>query len=100
VWASTESGNKELETIYQKSSSVYLFFTVFDSKHFCGVAKMLEPPRNPRMNFLWSDGVYGHTFSIEWICIDKEVAIPFWLNTRDGTELGTKLGQQFLDKFQ
>ena len=48
VWSSTEAGNKKLNEAYQdakhlsEDSDVYLFFSVNQSKHFCGVAKMMS----------------------------------------------------------
>jgi len=56
VWSSTDKGNKILDSAYvdvqnfkmsqqenlEPEPSVYLFFSVNQSKHFCGVAKMMS----------------------------------------------------------
>jgi hypothetical protein len=49
VWSSTELGNNKLNEAFleckqaSKESDIYLFFSVNQSKHFCGAAKMTSP---------------------------------------------------------
>ena len=48
IWSSTENGNRILDEAYQEvqalrsqlESDIYLLFSVNQSKHFCGLAKM------------------------------------------------------------
>ena len=44
IWCSTDHGNKRLDAAYkerQGKGSIYLFFSVNGSGHFCGIAQML-----------------------------------------------------------
>lgn len=74
IWSSTERGNKILDEAYMElqklkqnppqldeegqqaleAASVYLFFSVNRSKHFCGVAKMLSRvKKGMNLDHLW-----------------------------------------------
>ena len=44
IWCSTDHGNKRLDSAFkerQGKGSIYLFFSVNGSGHFCGIAQML-----------------------------------------------------------
>lgn len=73
VWCSTEHGNRRLDTAFKeqkaKGGSVYLFFSVNGSGHFCGVAKMVSEVDLCDETGIWTQDKWKGKFDIKWIYI-------------------------------
>ncbi|XKL62181.1 hypothetical protein PGB90_002014 [Kerria lacca] len=79
IWCSTEHGNKRLDDAFndQKTSdgSVYLFFSVNGSGHFCGVARMISPVDYGASSSVWAQDKWKGQFRVRWIYV-KDVPNP------------------------
>jgi hypothetical protein len=100
VWASTPDGTERLRENFKESSTVYLYFTEFKSRVFCGVAKMKTEPSGKAPKGFWARDVYDEMFKIEWINKESEVHIPIeYENSRDTTVIPEKDGKDILADF-
>ncbi len=78
VWTSTDAGNKRLDDAYRESHEkgpIYLFFSVNQSGHFCGMAQMVSLFDNTKSN-LWTKDVWNGQFRVKWIFVKN---IPVYL---------------------
>lgn len=72
IWCSTEHGNKRLDTAYREretNGSVYLFFSVNGSGHFCGMAQMSSPVDYHSNSSVWSQDKWKGQFKVRWIYV-------------------------------
>ena len=73
VWCSTEHGNRRLDSAFKeqraKGGSVYLFFSVNGSGHFCGVAQMLSEVDLGNDTGIWTQDKWKGKFDIKWIYV-------------------------------
>jgi hypothetical protein len=72
IWASTDSGNRRLDTAWKESASkgpIYLFFSVNASGQFCGMAQMLSSLDYEKKCDLWAQDKWNGQFSVKWIFI-------------------------------
>lgn len=74
IWCSTENGNSKLDKAFEaieneKTSSIYLFFSVNGSGQFCGMAEMLTRIDYDTKSKIWSQDKWNGTFSVKWIFV-------------------------------
>ncbi|XP_067014569.1 YTH domain-containing family protein 3 [Anabrus simplex] len=73
IWCSTEHGNKRLDQAYRERESeggtVYLFFSVNGSGHFCGMAQMVSPVDYHSSSSVWSQDKWKGQFRVRWIYV-------------------------------
>ncbi|XP_076270987.1 YTH domain-containing family protein isoform X2 [Rhynchophorus ferrugineus] len=72
IWCSTEHGNKRLDQAYREkegNGSVYLFFSVNGSGHFCGMAQMVSPVDYNSNSSVWSQDKWKGQFKVRWIYV-------------------------------
>ncbi|XP_014679291.1 PREDICTED: YTH domain-containing family protein 2-like isoform X2 [Priapulus caudatus] len=72
IWCSTEHGNKRLDTAFKErdsKGSVYLFFSVNGSGHFCGLAEMLTPIDHDTKSSVWAQDKWKGQFQVRWIYV-------------------------------
>lgn len=74
IWCSTENGNKKLNEAFSECSkkplgSVYLFFSVNGSGHFCGMAEMMSEVDFETKLDLWAQDKWKGKFSLNWIFV-------------------------------
>lgn len=117
VWSSTEKGNIRLNAAYndpKRKGPVYLFFSVNQSKRFCGVAKMVNPVTKTTDNIKWKDnnGRWQGCFDIRWIMVKnisnhnlrhlniqpKSKAFPV-TRSRNAQELSQETGKKMMEIF-
>lgn len=74
IWCSTDNGNKKLNQAFNECSkkkygSVYLFFSINGSGHFCGMAEMTsEVDFNTKLDF-WAQDKWRGKISLKWIFV-------------------------------
>ncbi|KAG0495555.1 hypothetical protein HPP92_000246 [Vanilla planifolia] len=72
IWASTANGNKKLDAAFREakekgdSCSVFLFFSVNASAHFCGVAEMVGPVDFNKSVDYWQQDKWTGQFPVKW----------------------------------
>lgn len=73
IWCSTEHGNQRLDQAFrereEKGGTVYLFFSVNGSGHFCGVAQMMTAVDYNSNSSVWSQDKWKGTFKVRWIYV-------------------------------
>lgn len=74
VWSSTKDGNIRLNEAHndpESKGSAYLFFSVNQSKRFCGVAKMVNPVRKTtdRIKRKDNNSKWQGCFDVRWIMV-------------------------------
>jgi hypothetical protein len=72
VWASTDTGNRRLESAYTEADGkgpVYLFFSVNASGQFCGMARMVSHVDFGRKFGAWTQDKWSGEFKVEWIYV-------------------------------
>jgi len=73
IWCSTEHGNKRLDLAWRereaKGGSVYLFFSVNGSGHFCGMAEMLSGVDYNSSAGVWAQDKWKGQFKVKWIYV-------------------------------
>ncbi|XP_053600838.1 YTH domain-containing family protein 3 isoform X2 [Plodia interpunctella] len=73
IWCSTEHGNKRLDAAYRErereGGSVYLFFSVNGSGHFCGMARMTSAVDYNSNSSVWSQDKWKGQFRVRWIYV-------------------------------
>lgn len=72
VWASTDMGNRRLDTAYRESAGrgpVYLFFSVNASGQFCGMAEMTSPVEFDKKMDVWEQDKWNGCFTVRWIFV-------------------------------
>jgi YTH domain-containing family protein len=74
IWCSTEEGNKKLDKAFNEcvndtNASVYLFFSVNSSGHFCGIAEMMTRLDYESKSELWTQDKWQGTFEVKWIYV-------------------------------
>lgn len=74
IWCSTEHGNKRLDQAYRErlavqNGSVYLFFSVNGSGHFCGMARMMSPVDYDSTSSVWAQDKWKGQFKVRWIYV-------------------------------
>ncbi|KXS14776.1 YTH-domain-containing protein, partial [Gonapodya prolifera JEL478] len=124
IWSSTDMGNRRLNQAYLDTSatgagnrpgtsgSVYLFFSVNASGHFCGVATMTSKVDWETSASVWAQGgKWKGVFGVRWVFVkdvpngalrhlrvitneNKPVT-----NSRDTQELPTDIGREMLRIF-
>lgn len=103
IWASSNNGTERLEKFYEESPGpIYLFFTLFGSGKYCGVARMTSPPNQGAKRGNWSGGLrWGKGFTLEWINKTKSIIIPKLIRLLNDTHEITdhKLGVQLMKEF-
>jgi hypothetical protein len=72
IWASTDSGNKRLDSAYKESHAkgpIYLFFSVNASGQFCGMAQMASPLDYEKKSDVWQQDKWNGSFQVKWLFI-------------------------------
>ncbi|CAF0822457.1 unnamed protein product [Brachionus calyciflorus] len=74
IWCSTENGNKKLDQAFREcknktNASVYLFFSVNGSGHFCGIAEMTSKVDFEAKLDLWTQDKWKGKFDVKWIFV-------------------------------
>ncbi|XP_059049004.1 YTH domain-containing family protein 3 isoform X2 [Achroia grisella] len=73
IWCSTEHGNKRLDAAYRErereAGSVFLFFSVNGSGHFCGMARMTSAVDYNSNSSVWSQDKWKGQFRVRWIYV-------------------------------
>jgi len=72
VWASTDTGNRRLDTAYRDTSAkgpVYLFFSVNASGQFSGMAQMDSALDYTNKFGCWAQDKWSGSFAIKWTFI-------------------------------
>ncbi|KAI8430084.1 hypothetical protein MSG28_000505 [Choristoneura fumiferana] len=68
IWCSTEHGNKRLDAAYRErereGGTVYLFFSVNGSGHFCGMARMTSAVDYNSNSNVWSQDKWKGQFRV------------------------------------
>jgi len=71
IWSSSQIGNKTLDIAFlnmQHGGPVYLFFSVHNSDHFCGVAQMTTGLDYTQVASCWQSQKRGQ-FSVSWVFV-------------------------------
>lgn len=74
-WATTQSHTPILNAHFDSGEDVYLFFTVYRSYKYTGVAIMRSLCNGPRSDAWLDPPRYGKTCAIEWVV--KKMSHPF-----------------------
>ena len=72
IWCSTEYGNKRLDAAYKErenKGTIYLFFSVNGSGHFCGVALMTSAIDYNSSAEVWAQNKWKGQFSVRWVYV-------------------------------
>ena len=73
IWCSTDHGNKRLDSAFkerQGKGSIYLFFSVNGSGHFCGIAQMLTDVNyNTAGESVWVQDKFKGQFKVRWVYV-------------------------------
>jgi len=72
IWCSTEHGNKRLDSAFRErenKGTVYLFFSVNGSGHFCGMAEMLSGVDYNSSAGVWAQDKWKGQFKVRWIYV-------------------------------
>ncbi|CAH0406094.1 unnamed protein product [Chilo suppressalis] len=73
IWCSTEHGNKRLDAAFRErereGGTVYLFFSVNGSGHFCGMARMTSAVDYNSNSSVWSQDKWKGQFRVRWIYV-------------------------------
>ena len=73
IWCSTDHGNKRLDAAFkerQGKGSIYLFFSVNGSGHFCGIAQMLTDVNyNTAGESVWVQDKFKGQFKVRWVYV-------------------------------
>mmetsp|Transcript_39719 Transcript_39719/g.64426 ORF Transcript_39719/g.64426 Transcript_39719/m.64426 type:complete len:648 (+) Transcript_39719:90-2033(+) len=72
IWASTDSGNRRLDTAWRESSDkgpIYLFYSVNASGQFCGMAQMITGVDFSTKAKVWAQDKWSGQFQVKWIFI-------------------------------
>ncbi|XP_076885519.1 YTH domain-containing protein ECT2-like [Bidens hawaiensis] len=118
VWASTQNGNKKLDSAYQEaqqksgSCPVFLFFSVNTSGQFVGVAEMVGPVDFNKSLEYWQQDKWIGCFPVKWhivkdlpnsllkhITLENNENKPV-TNSRDTQEVKLEQGLQVLKIFK
>ncbi|XP_076882915.1 YTH domain-containing protein ECT2-like [Bidens hawaiensis] len=118
VWASTQNGNKKLDSAYQEaqqkpgSCPVFLFFSVNTSGQFVGVAEMVGPVDFNKSLEYWQQDKWIGCFPVKWhivkdlpnsllkhITLENNENKPV-TNSRDTQEVKLEQGLQALKIFK
>lgn len=115
IWASTDTGNKRLDTAFRESASkgpIYLFFSVNASGQFCGMAQMTSAVDYEKKCDLWTQDKWKGQFQLKWIFI-KDIPNNYLrhirlennenkpvTNSRDTQEIFLEQGKEMLKIFQ
>ncbi len=102
TWTSTSPGNRRLTKAFSNSPGpIYLFFTVFQTGTYCGVAKMMSTVCEPRK--IWGNGrTWGSRFRVSWLEKGKNISIPTSIQYHNDAieieehDLGVKIIREFL----
>lgn len=117
VWSSTKEGNIRLNAAYtdpKREGPVYLFFSVNQSKSFCGVAKMVSPVDTTVDKSQWrhNHGRWPGCFDVRWIVVknisndnlrhlsiqEKSKTFPV-TRSRNTQELSQETGKKMMEIF-
>lgn len=80
TWASTDSGNRKLDTAFRESAAlgpIYLLFSVNASGQFCGMAQMISPIDYSKKCEYWAQDKWNGQFSLTWIFIKDIPNVQF-----------------------
>jgi hypothetical protein len=115
IWASTDTGNKRLDTAYRQSADkgpIYLFFSVNMSGQFCGMAQMISPVDYKKKSEYWTQDKWNGIFQVKWIfvkdipnnrfrhiCLANNENKPV-TNSRDTQEVPLEPGKEMLKIFK
>ena len=72
IWTSTEHGNRRLDNAFQEQKgkgSIYLFFSVNGSGHFCGMAQMVSQVDFNNVTGVWTQDKWKGRFDVKWIYV-------------------------------
>lgn len=73
IWCSTEHGNNRLDQAYRErereNGSIYLFYSVNGSGHFCGVAQMISAVDYNSNSSVWAQNKWKGVFKVRWIYV-------------------------------
>jgi hypothetical protein len=72
IWCSTDYGNKRLDAAFNElggKGSLYLFFSVNGSGHFCGVAEMCSAVDYHSSSRVWAQDKWKGQFKVRWIYV-------------------------------
>lgn len=69
VWASTEAGNQRLDRAFRESGGapIYLFYSVNESRQFCGMAQMISYVDYHKTFGGWLEDKWKGQFQVRWI---------------------------------
>uniref|UniRef100_K3WL53 YTH domain-containing protein n=1 Tax=Globisporangium ultimum (strain ATCC 200006 / CBS 805.95 / DAOM BR144) TaxID=431595 RepID=K3WL53_GLOUD len=73
IWSSTYAHNMQLDQIFKSDLSsvrpVLFFFSVCDTRHFSGIARMTSSVRTDAKFALWEKPKYEGVFHVEWLLV-------------------------------
>ncbi|KAI0981433.1 hypothetical protein GJ496_005866 [Pomphorhynchus laevis] len=72
IWCSTPSGNRRLNDAFrerEEKGTVYLFFSVNESSHFCGIAEMMSPVDYDFKSAVWVQDKWKGKMDVKWIYV-------------------------------
>lgn len=73
IWCSTEHGNNRLDQAYRErereNGSIYLFYSVNGSGHFCGVAQMISAVDYNSNSSVWAQNKWKGVFKVKWLYV-------------------------------
>uniref|UniRef100_T1JB38 YTH domain-containing protein n=1 Tax=Strigamia maritima TaxID=126957 RepID=T1JB38_STRMM len=72
IWCSTEHGNKRLDAAFREregKGTVFLFFSVNGSGHFCGMAQMKSEVDYNATSNVWAQDKWKGEFKVKWIYV-------------------------------
>eukprot|EP00696_Hemimastix_kukwesjijk_P016654 gnl/Hemi2/5136_TR1794_c0_g1_i1.p1 gnl/Hemi2/5136_TR1794_c0_g1~~gnl/Hemi2/5136_TR1794_c0_g1_i1.p1 ORF type:complete len:469 (-),score=143.40 gnl/Hemi2/5136_TR1794_c0_g1_i1:250-1656(-) len=114
VWASTDNGNRRLNSAFHESSAagpIYLFFSVNASGRFVGMAQMTSGVDFSRKLNVWAQDKWSGCFSVKWIFLKdiqnsqlRHITLPNnegkpVTNSRDTQEVPQPQGHELLVAF-
>jgi len=70
VWATTRSNTTKLVSSFKSSDNVILLFSVNESRHFQGYAKMVSPPTKSMLPHIFgvdASMYLGFNFQVQWL---------------------------------
>ena len=72
IWTSTEHGNRRLDQAFREQKgkgSVYLFYSVNGSGHFCGMAQMTSEVDFNTTTGVWAQDKWKGRFDVKWVYV-------------------------------
>lgn len=73
IWCSTDHGNQRLDKAFRDTErehgSVYLFFSVNGSGHFCGIAQMMTAVDYNSVASVWHQDKWKGQFKVKWVYV-------------------------------